>query len=236
MAIRVGNVGKVAREGAELLTWYNEKMNVDRDLVRYVESNIFPKYDRFYSHGMIHVNNVIDNMMMLADYYNLDADMAYAIAAYHDSGLGVDRENHEYESGKILATDAELKKHFSDEQIKIMQMAIEDHRGSRKERPRNFYGECISDSDRDFDIYLLVKRQISTSIKHYPDYNFEQHFENCYNYICKRINKSGKFNLWTNNPILVKRRDKFQKEYLDKASTKRVYKKEWDTIYIILDL
>ena len=203
---------------------------VNKELKKYIEGNIFPKYDKFYSHGMIHINNVIDNMLMLSEYYDLDSNMAYTIASYHDSGLGIDRENHEFESGKILENDQELKKYFTKEQIEIMKEAIEDHRGSRKIRPRNFYGECVSDSDRDFDIKLLVKRQISTSIKHYPDYNFEEHFENCYSYMCKRLNADGCFNLWTNNSVLVERRDKFQDEYLNKSYAKSIYKKEWDKI------
>ena len=204
--------------------------DINPKLKKYIEKNIFPKYDKFYSHGMIHINNVIENMLMLADYYDLDCNMAYTIASYHDSGLSVDRENHEYESGKILINDKELKKYFNEEQLITMKEAIEDHRGSRKIRPRNFYGECVSDSDRDFDIKLLVKRQISTSIKHYPNYNFEEHFDNCYSYMCKRLNDNGKFNLWTNNPILVERRDRFQKEYLNKEYAKSIYKKEWDKI------
>ena len=205
-------------------------MKINKNLKKYIEENIFPKYDKFYSHGMIHINNVINNMLMLAEYYKLDINMAYTIASYHDSGLGIDRENHEKESGKILEKDNELKKYFTKEQIKIMKEAIEDHRGSRKTRPRNIYGECISDSDRDFDINLLVKRQISTSIKHYPNYNFEEHFENCYNYMCSRINSNGSFNLWTNNPTMIERRNKFQLEYLNKDKTKEIYKKEWDKI------
>ena len=204
--------------------------DINPKLKKYIEKNIFPKYDKFYSHGMIHINNVIDNMLMLADYYDLDCNMAYTIASYHDSGLSVDRENHEYESGKILINDKELKKYFNEEQLITMKEAIEDHRGSKKIRPRNFYGECVSDSDRDFDIKLLVKRQISTSIKHYPNYNFEEHFDNCYSYMCKRLNDNGKFNLWTNNPILVERRDRFQKEDLNKKFAKSIYKKEWDKI------
>ena len=205
-------------------------MKINKNLKKYIEENIFPKYDKFYSHGMIHINNVINNMLMLAEYYKLDINMAYTIASYHDSGLGIDRENHEKESGKILEKDNELKKYFTKEQIKIMKEAIEDHRGSRKIRPRNIYGECISDSDRDFDINLLVKRQISTSIKHYPNYNFEEHFENCYNYMCNRINSNGSFNLWTNNPTMIEKRNKFQLEYLNKDKTKEIYKKEWDKI------
>lgn len=202
---------------------------LNKDLVNYIEKNIFIKYEKFYAHGRLHINNVIKNMLMLADYYSLDRNMAYVVAVYHDSGLSVDRENHEREAGKILANDIELKKYFNEDEIKIMKEAVEDHRGSRKTRPRNFYGECVSDSDRDFDINILAKRQIGMSIKNYPELiTFDEHFERCYKYICERINSDGKFNLWTNNPILVSERDKFQKEYLDKDYAKSVYKTAWD--------
>ena len=77
-------------------------MKINKELKEYIEKNIFPKYDKYYSHGMIHINNVINNMIMLSKYYDLDVNMAYTIAAYHDSGLNIDRENHEKESGKIL--------------------------------------------------------------------------------------------------------------------------------------
>ena len=131
----------------------------------------------------------------------------------------------------MLANDKELKKYFTEEQIKTMKEAVEDHRGSRKERPRSIYGECVSDSDRDFDIELLAKRQIATSLKNYPELDtFEKHFERCYEYICRRINAGGKFNLWTNNPILVERRDKFQRDYLNKEYAKSIYEKEWNRI------
>lgn len=154
-------------------------MYIDQKLTTYIEENIFPKYEKFYSHGMLHINNVINNMMMLADYYKLDKNMAYTIAAYHDIGLSVDRKNHEWESGKILYSDDFLKNFFDEEQLKIMKEAVEDHRGSRKERPRNIYGEILSDSDRDFDIELLAKRQIATSLKNCPDlHSFDEHFEN----------------------------------------------------------
>ena len=112
-----------------------------------------------------------------------------------------------------------------------MAEAVEDHRDSRKEKPRNIYGECLSDSDRDFDIPILAKRQLATSLKNYPHLEtFEDHFERCYEYICRRINKSGVFNLWTNNPVLIKRRDRFQEDYLNKNYARAIYKKEWDRI------
>lgn len=204
-------------------------MTLDQNLIDYIEKNIFPKYDKYYARGMLHINSVIDNMMMLADYYDLDKNMAFVIASYHDAGLSVDRDNHEFESGKILANDLELNKYFTNAQIRIMKEAVEDHRGSRKIRPRNVYGECLSDSDRDFDISILARRQINTTLKCYPHIRtFDEHFERCYEYICSRINDSGKFNLWTNNPTLIERRDKFQNDYLNKDYARKIYKEEWE--------
>ena len=45
---------------------------LNKYLVNYIEKNIFIKYEKFYAHGRLHINNVIKNMLMLADYYNLD--------------------------------------------------------------------------------------------------------------------------------------------------------------------
>lgn len=204
---------------------------MNEELVNYIKTNIFFKYEKFYSHGMIHIQRVIDNIMFLAEFYNLDKDMAYTIAAYHDLGLNINRENHEMESGKILDSDNNLKKYFNLEQIKIMKEAVEDHRGSRKERPRNIYGEILSDSDRDFDIEILAKRQLATSLKNYPEIQaFEEHFEICYNYILKRINNTGHFNLWTNNQVLLDRREKFEKDFLNKDYARLIYSKEFERI------
>ena len=204
---------------------------MNQELKQYIENNIYPKYERYYSHGMLHINHVIKNITTLADYYNLDKDMAYVIGAYHDLGLDVNRENHEMESGKILDNDRTLKKYFNQEQIKIMKEAVEDHRGSRKERPRNIYGEILSDSDRDFDIKILAKRQLATSLKNYPEKTtFEEHFENCYHYIMGRLNRSKHFNLWTNNPLLIERRKKFEVDFLDKEFARKVYQKEYEKI------
>jgi len=204
---------------------------MNQDLKQYIEKNIFPMYDRYYSHGMLHINNVINNCLMLAKYYNLDENKAYTVAAYHDIGLKVNRDEHEKESGKIFIKDKEMKKYFSDTEMEEMKEAIEDHRGSRKEPPRNMYGKILSDSDRDFDIEILAKRQLATSIKNYPNLvSFEEHFERCYSYMTKRIEGFGHFNLWTNNPILIKKRDAFEKNYLNKEFTKEIYKKQWQRI------
>lgn len=204
---------------------------INSNLKEYVEENIFPIYEKFYSHGMIHVNNVINNVMMLADYYNLDKNICYAMASYHDVGLKVDRDNHEKESGKFFIKDEVMKKFFTDEERTIIKEAIEDHRGSRKVEPRSIYGKVLSDSDRDFDIKLLAKRQLATSLKNCPQLSTGlEHFENCYSYIMKRINGEGHFNLWTNNQVLIEQREQFEKDFLDKEYAKKVYLEEYARI------
>ena len=204
---------------------------MNEQIIKYIEQKIFPKYNKYYAHGMLHINNVIKNCLKMAEYYNLDKNMCYVMASFHDVGLNIDRENHEIESGKILYNDKELKKYFTSSQIRIMKEAIEDHRGSKKDKPRSIYGEVLSDAYRDFNIEILAKRQLATSLKNYPNLkSFDEHFERCYKYILSRINSKGHFNLWTNNPELVKQRLNFEKEFLDKENARNVYKKEYDKI------
>lgn len=205
---------------------------VNKCLVSYIENEIFPLYQRLYAHGLKHIEYVIEHSFLIAREYNVDYNMVYCIACYHDLGLlnvVSDRDSHALESGRILMQDNYLKSFFSEKQLKIMKEAVEDHSGSRKIRPRNIYGEIISDADRDIDIETLAKRQLQTSIKYYKELiSFEEHFERCYQYILTRTDK--KFNLWTENKVLRSQMRKFQEMFLDKEYTRLIYQKEWDYI------
>ena len=70
---------------------------MNQDLKQYIENNIFPMYNRYYSHGMLHINNVINNCLMLANYYNSDLNKASPFAAYYDVDIIVNREKKEKE-------------------------------------------------------------------------------------------------------------------------------------------
>lgn len=205
---------------------------LDKDLVSYIEHFIFPKYDSLYAHGLLHIKYVINHSFIIARDYDVNLNMVYCIACYHDLGLlsvDMNREDHAVESGKILANDYHLKKFFDAKQIEIMRQAVEDHSGSLNRRPRNIYGEIVSDADRDVDIYTLAKRQLPTSIKYYPELvTFEEHFERCYQYILNR--NKYKFNLWTKNLDILKMMDRFRCDFLDKDFAKEVYKDEWNYI------
>ena len=98
------------------------------DIMEYVENHILPRYADFgKSHGLSHVMRVIKNSMELARFTGADIDMAYVVAAYHDLGMNGPRAIHHLTGGKILASDARLKKWFSPERIVIMKEAVEDH-------------------------------------------------------------------------------------------------------------
>ena len=201
---------------------------MNKELVEYIEAEIFPRYERFYSHGLDHIQRVIETAQMLGETYGLDKDILYAAAACHDLGLKVNRKHHEEESGKIVAADERLPEFFSADALKLIKEAVEDHRGSRKERPRSMYGCVISDADRDFDVATLARRNLATSIRNYLDVTtFEGHFERCYEYLMQRV-KGEHFNLWTEHPELVRQREEYEKTFFDKERTREIYRQAWE--------
>ena len=111
---------------------------VSMEIMEFVETQILPKYTEFgESHGLRHVNRVIKNSLELARITGADINMVYVVAAYHDLGMSGPRAIHHITSGKILMADARLKRWFSQDQIKIMKEAVEDHRASASHAPRS---------------------------------------------------------------------------------------------------
>lgn len=144
--------------------------NVSLDLMEFVEKNILPRYAAFdKAHNLTHINRVISRSLELASKIGADADMAYAIAAYHDLGLEGPRAVHHLTSGKILAADQRLQKWFTKEQLKIMKEAVEDHRASTSHTPRSLYGKIVAEADRDLEPSIVFRRTIEYGIDHYPE-------------------------------------------------------------------
>jgi uncharacterized protein len=205
--------------------------DIKKELLDYIKENIFPLYSKFLTHGKDHIDMVIEQSLIIAKDFDVDINMVYTIACYHDIGLLNGRENHEKESGKFLFEDLNLRDFFSEEQVIIMKEAVEDHRGSRKIEPRNIYGNIVSDADRDSSVEVLAKRQLATSIKNYPNLKtFDEHFERCYQYISSRANENFDFNLWTENKVMRDRLNKFKEEFKDKENTRNIYYKEYKYI------
>ena len=80
-------------------------MNVNEELIRYVEREILPRYDAFdRAHRRDHALTVIAASLRLARYYEVNPDMVYAVAAYHDTGLREGRGRHHEASARIVRT------------------------------------------------------------------------------------------------------------------------------------
>ena len=93
---------------------------LDESLKNYIETSILPLYDDFdAAHQRNHVDMVIELSMAIAQNLNVNEDMVYVIAAYHDTGLAVDRKTHHLVSGKIVREDAWLPDWFTAGEIEI---------------------------------------------------------------------------------------------------------------------
>ena len=79
---------------------------LNSELKEYIEREILPRYDHFdTAHRRDHVETVIEAALRLAEGYDVDRDMVYTIAAYHDTGLAYGRERHHNESRRIILED-----------------------------------------------------------------------------------------------------------------------------------
>ena len=136
-------------------------MQPSEELKNHIETEIIPRYESFdAAHGTDHVRTVIAQSLDLARHYDVDADMIYAVAAYHDTGLARGRELHHIHSGEILLADTELRRWFTAEQLAVMRDAVEDHRASSDHAPRTIYGRIVAEADRCIDPATVLRRTV----------------------------------------------------------------------------
>ena len=167
------------------------------DLVEFVESKILPRYASFdKAHNTEHVVRVIRRAMELALKVGADLNMVYVIAAYHDLGMAGQRAVHHIEGGRILYTDARLKKWFSQDQIKIMKEAVEDHRASASRAPRSIYGKIVAEADRDMEPDTVFRRAVQFGLSNYPQYSKEEQWKRFQEHMENKYSVNGYIKLW----------------------------------------
>lgn len=172
-------------------------MNVNKDLKKYIKLNIFPQYlmnDK--GHQIEHINYVIKRCFTLSKNKNVDNNMLYTIAAYHDIGYYINAKKHEKISAQIMYKDKKLKEFFDENQLIIMKNAIEDHRALLNDKPRNIYGEILSSADRNIDVNESLKRIYLYSITYYKNLSKEENIEECYNHTLKKFGNNGYANFF----------------------------------------
>ena len=166
---------------------------MNKDLVNYIENEIFPLYSKNEEgHGLKHINKVIEKSLKFAKNYDVNIDMIYTIAAYHDLGHHIDRKRHEIISAQIFMEDKNMKKWFSDEQRKIIKEAIEDHRASSKSNPRSIYGKIISTADRTIiSINDTILRTYSYGKRNYKGITQEEQIQRVYEHLKDKYGEKG---------------------------------------------
>lgn len=197
---------------------------VSEDLVRYVETEILPRYDAFDpAHRRDHILKVIDNSMALAVHFDVNADMVYAIAAYHDLGVAKGRERHHIESGIIVENDPSLKRWFSSGQIQVMKEAVEDHRASNTREPRSIYGKIVAEADRDIVPEQVIKRTVQYGKANYPEMDRERQWERFLKYIEGKYGPEGYLHLWLPQSPNAPRLDELRGIIADKKTLREKF-------------
>jgi len=166
---------------------------LNQKLKDYIEINILPEYTKNDSgHGIEHINYVIDRCFRFAKQFdNIDLDMLYTVAVFHDIAHHIDKKNHEILSAKIFYDNEDIKHFFTDEQRIVIKEAIEDHRASSDSVPRNNYGKIISSADRSTDVNEFLRRTHAYTLKHTPEATLEQMLIRTYNHTSDKYGDKG---------------------------------------------
>ena len=201
------------------------------DLVEFVETNILPQYAQFdRAHNLGHVTRVIRNALELVRKTGADINMVYVIAAYHDLGMSGPRAIHHVTGGKILATDARLKRWFTAEQIKIMKEAVEDHRASASHAPRSLYGKIIAEADRDIVPEVVFRRAVEYGLSNYPALDREQQWQRFRKHMDEKYSVNGYIRLWIPGSPNEKRLNELRNIIAQPALLREQFEQIYDSI------
>lgn len=197
----------------------------------YIEKEILPRYDSFdKAHQRDHADYVIRQSLELAAHYDVDMDMVYAVAAYHDTGLAVDRKTHHLESGRIVREDRRLEEWFSREQIEIMAQAVEDHRASSDHEPRSIYGKIVAEADRQIDGMTILRRTVQFGLSHYPELDKEGHWFRTQEHLAEKYAEGGYLKLWIPESTNAPRLRAFQELLKDSARVRELFDDIYDSL------
>ena len=173
-------------------------------LVSYVEKHVFPQYqENDGGHQLPHIRYVIRRSLKFSEQFeNINLDMCYVAAAYHDIGYHIDRNLHELISAEIFMADKTMKKFFSDEERQMIKEAIEDHRSSKEGEPRHIYGKILSSADRSVDFNESLRRADAYSRAYFPETTLFERIQRAYDHIQKKYGPNGYAKSYVNDPEL----------------------------------
>ncbi len=170
-------------------------------LKQYIEQEILPRYDHFDSaHRRDHAEQVMRESVRLAALHGAREELAYTIAAYHDTGLVAGRELHHIHSGEIIRADQRLREWFTEEEIALIAEAAEDHRASSDHAPRTIYGQIVAEADRTIEPLMILRRTVQYGLTHYPSLTREEHYNRFLGHLLEKYAEGGYLRLWIADP------------------------------------
>lgn len=208
------------------------EQTVDETLVRYIETEILPRYEAFdKAHQIDHVRTVINESLRLAQFYDVDHNMVYAVAAYHDTGLVAGREHHHEVSARIVRDDRNLQRWFTPQEIATIADAVEDHRASSGTSPRSIYGCIVAEADRVIDCDKTLRRTVQYGLQHEPQLDREGQYERFIGHLRKKYAPGGYLRLWLPESGNVSRLEALRRRIADEESLRRDFDRLYDEEY-----
>ncbi|KWW26029.1 MAG: uncharacterized protein F082_292 [bacterium F082] len=202
---------------------------VNPAIIAYVEQEILPRYEHFdAAHQRNHADEVIERSLALAKHYDVDENMVYTIAVYHDTGLCEGRDTHHLVSGRIIREDKKLRDWFTEDQIETMAQAAEDHRASSGHEPRSIYGKIVAEADRLISPEKVIRRTIQFTQDHFPDYDKEQQFQRFREHLMEKYSDTGYLKLWLPESENAPRLEELRKTIRDEHKMREAFEKEFN--------
>ena len=197
-------------------------MTINEELKNYITTKILPVYETFdNAHSVNHIKDTVrDSFLIYRDMeQNLNPNMIFTIACYHDIGMLIERKNHPTHSRKILLEDNNLRKFFTEEEIMIMADAVQDHTSVLKKEPRTIYGKIIADADRSKNIDTTVLRAIQYAKYYNKEKSINEIIDESYEFILSKYGENGYLKFWIKSKI----NDDFLKNIREFLKSKQNY-------------
>ena len=199
---------------------------INKGLKKYIEEYILPQYENNdKGHGRSHIEYVTERCFKFAtQFHNINRDMLYAIASFHDIAHHIDKARHEILSAEIFYKDEEMKRFFTDDERLIIKQAIEDHRASAESEPRSVYGKIVSSADRSTDVEDFLRRTHAYTLKHFRGISEEEIIERGYTHTKEKYGATGYAKHYVEDEQYNAFRNKINEIINDRNLFRKVYK------------
>jgi len=208
-----------------------KEKNIHKELIKYIESTIYPEYSKNdKGHQLDHITYVtIRSLNFASTIPDINYNMVYVIASYHDIAHHLNAKEHERISSEILASDQNLLNYFTPSEIKIMSEAVYDHRASLEYPPRSIYGQIVSSADRNTDLNSSLKRTYSYRLTNNPEMSLEEIIEDSRQHLISKFGPNGyaRAKMFFPDP-------EYQK-YLEEVTILTSNKKEFKKIFLAVN-